>query len=199
VRALDLNGATRDLLAPVCRSCSWWQAEVPCRPGDDPRRWWEDAVESEAGLFGRALLDGEAVIGWIQAAPAVLVPRARRLPAGPPSGDAWLLTCAYFYDEEFVGGFQQLLLEIEAALKVRRVSALEAFALRRTRPQDRFCGYLRALNLFHPEVLEGSGFRPVRASGDVARYRLDLATVIAAPRHSRLLETVEPGAAAQAV
>jgi hypothetical protein len=199
VRALDLNAATRDLLAPVCRTCAWWQADAPCPPGDDPRLRWESAVESEAGLFGRALLDGEAVIGWIQTAPAELVPRARRLPAGPPSADAWLLTCAYFYDEEFVGGFQQLLLEIEAALKHRRVNALEAFALRRTRPEDRFCGYLRSLNLFHPEVLEGSGFRPVCACGEVARYRLDLATVIATPRHSRLRESVEPGAAAQAV
>jgi len=199
LRALDLNAATRDLLAPVCRTCTWWQADVPCPPGDDTRLWWERAVENEAGLFGRALLDGEAVIGWIQAAPGALVPRARRLPAGPPSSDAWLLTCAYFYDEEFVGGFQQLLLEIEAALKHRRVSALEAFALRRRRSGDRFCGYLRGLNLFHPEVLEGSGFRPVCVCGEVARYRLDLATVIAAPRHSRALESVEPGAAAQPV
>jgi hypothetical protein len=199
VRALDLNGATREILAPVCRSCTWWQADVPCRPGEDARQRWEDAVEAEAGLFGRALLEGDAVIGWMQAAPAALVPRARRLPAGPPSADAWLLTCAYFYDEEFVGGFQQLLLELEAALKHRRVSALEAFALRRTRPGDRFCGYVRAANLFHPEVLEGSGFRPLCVSGEVARYRLDLATVIAAPRHSRLLESVEAGAAAQAV
>jgi hypothetical protein len=87
----------------------------------------------------------------------------------------------------------------KAALKHRRVNALEAFALRRTRPGDRFCGYVRGANLFHPEVLEGSGFRPVCVSGEVARYRLDLATVIAAPRQSRLLESVEAGAAAQAV
>jgi hypothetical protein len=199
VRALDLNAGSRELLAPVCRDCTWWQEDVAAPAGEDLRLTWERAVEAEAGLFGRALLDGDAVIGWIQAAPAALVPRARRLPAGPPSGDAWLLTCAYFYDEEYVGGFQQLLLEIEASLKHRRVSALEAFALRRTRPGDRFCGYLRALNLFHPEVLEGGGFRPVRASGDVARYRLDLETVVAAPRYSRARESVEPGTAAQAV
>jgi hypothetical protein len=39
----------------------------------------------------------------------------------------------------------------------------------------------------------------VGTCGEVARYRLDLATVIAAPRHSRLRESVEPGAAAQPV
>lgn len=199
MRALDLTTATRDLLPPVCRTCSWWQTDLPNPSGEDPRARWERAVEDEAGIFGRALVDGEAVIGCIQTAPAALVPRARRLPAGPPSSDAWLLTCAYFYDEEFVGGFQQLLLEIEASLKHRRVSALEAFALRRTRVDDRFCGYLRGLNLFHPEVLEGGGFRAVCVCGDVARYRLDLATVIAAPRRGRMMDSVESGAAAQAV
>lgn len=199
MRALDLNAATREVMAPVCRDCSWWLAGVACPPDTDARLWWERAVEAEAGLFGRALVDGEAVIGWIQGAPGAFVPRARRLPAGPPSRDAWLLTCAYFYDEEYLGGFQHLLLEMEAALKNRRVRALEAFGLRHSRSTDRFCGYLRELNLFHPEVLEGSGFRPVCACGDVARYRLDLSTVVASPRHSRALDDVEAGAAAPAV
>lgn len=169
---------------------------MPAGPGDDLRLRWEQAVEAEAGMFGRALIDGDAVLGWMQAAPAALVPRARHLPAGPASPDAWLLTCAYFYDEEYLGGFQQLLLEIEAALKHRRVPALEAFAARRVPAGAPFTGYLRRLNLFHPEVLEGGGFRPVRACGDVARYRLDLATVVAAPRHSRALEEVERSGAA---
>jgi len=198
VRALDLSSATRDLLAPVCRSCTWWQTGVPCGPGD-ARLWWERAVEDEAGFFGKALLDGDAVIGWLQGAPAWLVPRARRLPAGPPSADAWLLTCAYLYDEEYLGGFQHLLLDIAAALKNRRVGALEAFARRRTRAEGALRGYLRDQNLFHPEVLEGAGFRAVCVSGEVARYRLDLATVVAVPRYSRVLESVEPGAAVQPV
>ncbi len=197
--ALDLNATTRDLLAPVCRGCTWWQAGLPVESGEDTRACWERAVESEAGLFGRALLDGDAVIGWMQASPAALVPRARRLPAGPPSDDAWLLICAYFYDEEYLGGFQRLLLEMEAALMNRRVSALEAFVLRGARPDGPLRGYLRERNLFHAEVLEGSGFRPVCTSGEIARYRLDLATVVAAPRYSELLESVKPGTAAQPV
>lgn len=196
MRALDLNAATRDLLAPVCRTCTWWQGELNGTADEDPRALWERTVESEAGMFGRALIDGEAVLGWMQVAPARLVPRARHLPAGPPSPDAWLLTCAYFYDEEYLGGFQHLLLEIEASLKHRRVAALEAFAVRRAPAGAPFTGYLRRLNLFHPEVLEGGGFRPVRSCGDVARYRLDLATVVAAPRRSRALEEVERSGAA---
>jgi hypothetical protein len=179
-------------MAPVCRECTWWQ-EPGTRPG------WERATESESGFFGRALVAGESVIGWIQTAPATLVPRAQRLPAGPPSRDAYLLTCAYFYDQFFLHGFQQLLQDVEASLKQRRVAALEAFALLSTRPEDRFRGYIRELNLFSHEVLEGGGFRMVQRRGGVARYRLELATVIAVPRLSRAREQLETTPAAQPI
>ncbi|MFA4965363.1 MAG: hypothetical protein WC709_06990, partial [Thermoleophilia bacterium] len=199
MRAVDLTAATRDLLAPVCRECVWWQ----CRPGAAAapglRGSWEHEAEAEAGFFGRALVEGDAVIGWMHAAAARLVPRARCLPAGPPSADAYLLTCAYFYDEDYLRGFQFLLQEIEASLKHRRVAALEAFGLRRSRPGDPFRGYVRELNLFHPEVLEGSGFRQVQVKGEVARLRLDLATLVEAPRFSVARERLETGAAAQPV
>lgn len=198
MRGVDLSTATRDLLPPVCRSCTWWQ-QGDRRPEAEPSRTtWEQALEAEAGLFGRALLDGDAVVGWMQACPPAYAARARRLPTGPPSADAWLLTCAYLYDEDYLGGFQQLLLELEAALKNRRVAALEVFALRRPGQSDPFHAYLRKLNLFHPEVLEGGGFRPVCVRGEVARYRLDLAAVVVAARHSRAAE-VELGAATQPV
>ncbi len=79
------------------------------------------------------------------------------------------------------------------------VPALEAFALRRTVPSDRFRGYLRAANLFNAEVLEGGGFRAVARCGDVARYRVELCNVVAVPRHSRVREPVKVPAAAQPV
>jgi hypothetical protein len=198
MRAIDLTFASRDLMAPLCRECTWWQT---ARAADAAvRLHWEREVEAEGGFFGRALLDpddarGDRVIGWCQVAPAHLVPRARTLPAGPPSPDSWLLLCAYFYDEEYLGGFQRLLLEIEAALKHRCVPALEAFALRHAPPDDRFHGYLRAHNLFQPDVLEGGGFRMAACRGDVARYRLELATLVASPRLSRAWERVKAPAA----
>ena len=119
--------------------------------------------------------------------------------AGPPTGDAYLLTCCYFYDEEYLNGFQLLLQEIEASLKHRRVVALEAFAACSSPPEDRFRGYLRESNLFNREVLEGNGFRPVRRAGHVARYRLDLATLIAVPRRSSIREELERRPAAQPI
>lgn len=196
VRVIDLNAATRELLAPVCRDCVWWQGRRDAPGQPDLRRSWERDAEAEAGFFGRALLEGNAVIGYMHAAAAHLVPRAHCLPAGPPSPDAYVLTCSYFHDEEYLRGFQLLLQELEASLKHRRVTALEAFGRRRSRLSDPFHGYLRELNLFHPEVLEGCGFRAVQLKGEVARFRLDLATIVEVPRHSVLWERHAEGAMA---
>jgi hypothetical protein len=105
----------------------------------------------------------------------------------------------YLYDEEYLQGFQRLLNELQADLKRREIVALEAFALCATLPADRFRGYLREVNLFNHETLEGSGFRPVRLVGDVVRYRLELAGLVAEPRLSRLRESLESLTAAQPV
>jgi hypothetical protein len=199
LRAVDVHVAGRETLAPVCRDCVWWQTARGRRSGADLRRVWEQRVEDEAGFFARALLDGDDVIGWMHVAPALLVPRALHLPAGPPSNDAYLLTCAYFYDEEFLIGFQHLLQEIEYALKVRDVPALEAFAVHAAHPDERFRGYLRECNLFNPQVLEGNGFRRVRAGRGVDRFRLDLGTLISVPRARRAREAVQPAPATQPV
>ena len=197
MRAIDLTGATRDLLAPCCRDCVWWQTLPGAAPSAGLREAWEREAEAEAGFFGRALLEDGAVIGWMHAAAPRLLPRTRCLPAGPPSPDAYVLTCSYLYDEEYLRGFQFLLQEIEASLKLRRLKALEAFGLDRARPDDPFRGYLRELNLFHPDVLEGSGFRRIQVKGDVARFRLDLASIVEAPRHSVAWEQIEAPAGAQ--
>jgi len=188
VKCVDLNGASRDLLPAECGLCTWWQpAGAVERPG------WEAAIEAEAGMFGRALLEGADVLGWMQVVPAALV-RAG-LPGGSPSPDAYLLACAFFYDERFLPGFQFLLQDVVAALKLRRVVALEAYALRHTGADERFVGYLRELNLFNAQVLEGSGFTRVRGAGHVGRYRLELETLVAVPRRARTAEqaVAEPG------
>ncbi len=199
MRAIDLTVATRDLLAPCCAGCAWWQSQPGVTPAPGLRDAWERDAEAETGFFGRALLEDGAVVGWMHTAPARLLPRALSLPAGPPSADAYVLTCAYFYDEDYLRGFHFLLQEITASLKHRRVKALEAFGLDKAGVGDPFRGYVRELNLFHPEVLEGDGFRRVQVKGEVARFRLDLATLVAAPRHTVAWERVEAPAGTQPV
>jgi hypothetical protein len=198
VRAIDLTTVSRDLLAPCCSTCTWWLAR-PGAAAPGLRAEWEREAEAETGFFGKALVDGDAVIGWMHVAAARLTPRAKVLPAGPPLPDAYVLTCAYFYDEEFLHGFRFLLQEIEAALKHRHVRGLEAFGLRHSRDDDAFRGYLRELNLFNPDVLEGGGFRRVQEKGEVARFRLDLAALIEAPRKSVAWDHAEVPAGAQPV
>jgi len=186
VNCVDLNAASRDLLPPDCAVCTWWQPQTAGAAQAASRPVWEAQVEAEAGMFGRALLDGAAMVGWMQTAPAALA--RRDLPTGPPSADSYLLACAFFYDEQFLAGFQMLLQDLIAAVKLRRVEALEAYALRDPAPDLRFTGYLRELNLFNAHVLEGCGFSRMRAAGGVGRYRLELKTLIAVSRRSRAVE-----------
>jgi len=199
MRAIDLTGASRDLLAPCCDTCTWWLARPGGAAAPGLRRDWEHEAEGEAGFFGKALVDGDAVIGWMHVASARLTPRAQVLPAGPPLPDAYVLTCAYFYDEEYLHGFRFLLQEIEAALKLRKVKALEAFGLRHSRGDEAFRGYIRELNLFNPDVLEGGGFRPLQTKGEVARFRLDLGALVDSPRRSVAWQHVEAPAGTQPV
>ena len=190
MNCVDLNAATYDLLPPECALCSWWQPAGAQGAAGTGRSDWEAAIEAEAGMFGRALLDGVDVLGWMQVVPAALV--RPRLPAGPPSPDSYLLACAFFYDEQFLSGFQFLLQDVVAAVKLRRIAALEAYALRHPSPDVRFVGYLRELNLFNAQVLEGNGFTRVRAAGRVGRYRLELETLVAVPRRARAVEQTSP-------
>jgi hypothetical protein len=211
VRAVDLDAATRALMAPVCRDCTWWQSPapastVPAQPASPPRSAdeaptgvadhglrpaWEQEVLAVAGLFGRLLTgdDGEAV-GWMHAAPCRLLPRVADLPAGRPAPDTWLLTCAYFHDEEFLAGFQRLLHDLINALRRRDVATIEAYGLRSQDAGDRFRGYLREVNLFNAGVLEGSGFHRVATAGVVGRYRLETRTLLSAPRHAMAPESL---------
>ena len=193
MNCVDLNAASRDLLPHACAACTWWQKGAAGEAPAASRAAWEHHVESEAGMFGRALLDGADVLGGMQAAPAALVRRG--LPGGPPAPDSYLLACAFFYDEQFLAGFQMLLQDLIAAVKLRRVEALEAYALRDPASDLRFTGYLRELNLFNAHVLEGCGFSRVRAAGRVGRYRLELKALVAVSRHSRTAEQPQGAAA----
>ena len=66
--------------------------------GVDKARWIEKA-EEEWGAWGTVYADGDGrVLGSMQYGPAALFPRAAELPAGPPSDDAVLVTCAYLVD-----------------------------------------------------------------------------------------------------
>ena len=92
-KVAGLTGATLDTAPAVCHGCVWWQSR-----GRRERRQgrWSEKTEDEWGAWGPLYYDDDGrLLGSMQYGPAELFPRAAELPAGPPSDDAVLVTCAY--------------------------------------------------------------------------------------------------------
>jgi len=123
-----LTGATVADAPPPCRECVWWQT----RPGRDPveKRRWIEAAEDEFGPWGKVYRDGGRVIGLVQYGPADAFPRAHAMPAGPPSRDAAIITCAYLIEAGSPWTLQSLILAAIGECRDRGLHALEAYAYR---------------------------------------------------------------------
>lgn len=164
-------------LPACCTDCVFWQT---LRGSSDEvgRDRWAHRTERSFGPWGRMLRDGESVVGVLQYGPAGAFPRAQVLPAGPPSRDAALITCAYVTGTDATGAVERLVLEALADIKGRGMQAIEVFAMRypdEVPPAER-----AGLNhtLFDMEMLEGLGFRAIRTRGQVSLMRMDLAGLV---------------------
>ena len=77
----------------VCHDCVWWQSRGE---PDGLEGALDRAAEDDWGDWGTLYRDDDGrLLGSMQYGPAQLFPRAADLPAGPPSDDAVLVTCAY--------------------------------------------------------------------------------------------------------
>jgi hypothetical protein len=164
-----------------CRACTWWQGGT--RVVSKER--WAAGVEGRFGAWGMLYREDDRTIGIVQYGPAADFPYAARLPAGPPSRDAVLITCALVDPSAGAWVVQRLLLAIAGESRDRGLIALEAFAT----PVER----LDAPHLVPlPRTeLEEIGFVAVRESGPVALMRLDLRGLITVPvREPSLLDRV---------
>jgi hypothetical protein len=155
----------------------FWQT---LRGGSDEaeRDRWAHRTERAFGPWGRVITHDDAVIALVQYGPASVFPRAQVLPAGPPSRDAALITCAYVGGDDPAGLVERLILEALADIKGRGVAAIEVFAMRypdEVPPDER--AWLNH-TLFDLAMLERLGFRPVRARGQVSLMRLELGTLV---------------------
>ena len=171
-RLAGLTGATLETAPAVCQSCVWWQSRGNREP---EKRKWVERAEGEWGAWGTIYRDDDGrVLGSMQYGPAHLFPRAADLPAGPPSDDAVLVTCAYLLSESQPWVEQSLFLAAIGEAREKGATALEAFAYRYregTAPADRF---LVHRTVFPADFLADFGFRPIRSSGRVDLARLDL-------------------------
>jgi hypothetical protein len=190
-RLRGLTGATLPSAPTVCHDCVWWQS----RPGKraSKRRWIEKA-EDDWGAWGTVYVDDDGrVLGSMQYGPTDLFPRAQELPAGPPSDDAVLVTCAYLVTGAAQWVLQSLFLSAIADVKERGGKALEAFAYRYPEGESAEERFLVHRTVFPRDFLADFGFSAVRRLGRVELARLELGGVefAAERRRERLVRHVK--------
>jgi GNAT superfamily N-acetyltransferase len=134
-RLRDLTLANLDDLPGICRACVFWEVASAPR-GPDPRdlergrtgkeAWWR-VTELEWGTPGKAIYDGDSLVGYATFAPAHQLSRARRLSAGV-SEDALLLATLWVDPAQQGRGLAKVLLQAVLRETHRRGGrALEAF------------------------------------------------------------------------
>ena len=172
-RLAGLTGATLEHVAGVCHECVWWQSRTGGRRVD--KRRWIERAETEFGAWGTVYYDDDRrVLGSMQYGPAGLFPRAAELPAGPPSDDAVLVTCAYLIDRTSPWVLQSLFLAAIGEAKDKGAAALETFAYRYPEGESDYERFLVHRTVFPRDFLLDFGFRTVRSSGQVELVRLEL-------------------------
>jgi hypothetical protein len=175
-RIAGLTGATLETTPTVCHECVWWQSRGARRV--DKRRWIQDA-EEEWGAWGTVYYDDDGrLLGSMQYGPAELFPRAAELPAGPPSDDAVLVTCAYLVDLSKPWVMQSLFLTAIGEGRDRGARALEAFAYRYPEGESAYERFHVHKTIFPSDFLADFGFVTVRTNGRVELVRLDFGGLV---------------------
>jgi hypothetical protein len=167
-----LTGITIEDAPHVCRDCTWWQS----RSGRsvDKAKWIEKA-ETEWGPWGTVYYDADGrVLGSMQYGPAELFPRASDLPAGPPSDDAVLVTCAYLVETSSPWVMQSLFLAAIGDARDKGAKALETFGYRYREGESQYERFQVHKTIFPRDFLSDFGFRTIRSSGFVELVRLEL-------------------------
>lgn len=137
-RVHDLTLADLDRLPDTCRACVFWEVagaprgprageEEAARSGKEA--WWQ-ATQLEWGTPGKAVYDGDRLIGYATFAPPAHFPRTRRMRHGA-SEDALLLAALWVDPAHRGAGIGKLLLQSVLRETHRRgAKALEAYAAR---------------------------------------------------------------------
>jgi hypothetical protein len=190
-RLRGLTGATLPSAPTVCHDCVWWQSRAGRRTS---KRRWIERAEDEWGAWGTVYLDDDGrVLGSMQYGPSELFPRADDLPAGPPSEDAALVTCAYLVEGSAQWVMQSLFLSAIADVKERGGKALEAFAYRYPEGETAEERFLVHRTVFPSDFLADFGFQTVRRLGRVELARLELGGLlpVAERRSAKLVRQVK--------
>jgi hypothetical protein len=184
--ATRLEGLTRVTLrtAPtVCHECVWWQSRDGKRVNKER---WIDRAEDDWGAWGTVYYDEHGrTLGSMQYGPTELFPHAADLPAGPPSQDAVLVTCAYLVASSSPWVMQSLFLAAIGDARDKGARALEAFAYRYTEGESAYERFQVHKTIFPRDFLSDFGFVTVRSVGRVELARLELGGLQPAAEGSR--------------
>ena len=186
-----LTRATLTTAPSVCQGCVWWQS----RSGrSTEKERWIEKTEDEWGAWGTVYYDDDGrVLGSMQHGPAALFPRAAELPAGPPSNDAVLVTCAYLVDEARPWVMQSLFLAAIGEARDRGARALETFAYCYSEGESNYERFRVHKTIFPRDFLSDFGFFTVRAAGRVELVRLELGGLqpVVEGKRARVLKVVK--------
>jgi hypothetical protein len=180
-KVAGLTGATLETAPSVCHECVWWQSGARTV---EKRRWIQKA-EEDWGAWGTVYYDADGrLLGSMQYGPSGLFPRAARLPAGPPSPEAVIVTCAYVVESATPCVLQSLILDAIGDAKDPGAKPLEAFAYRYPEGESTYERFLVHRTVCPADFLADFGFRTVRAQGRVELARLELGGLV--PVHEGL-------------
>jgi hypothetical protein len=171
-----LTGATIDGAPPCCVSCVWWQRRDGARTPD--KRRWIDAVEESFGPWGKLYRDGDRLLAFLQYGPADAFARPRDVPAGPPTADAVLVTCAFLLDAGSPWALKSLFLACMGEVRDGGFPAVEAFAYRYDEGEGFPARFLEHRTIFPRDFLAEFGFHTVRTAGRVELMRLELGGLV---------------------
>jgi hypothetical protein len=190
-RVTGLTGLTLQDVPTVCHGCVWWQSR-PSHAADKTR--WIAKAETEWGPWGTVYYDADGrVLGSMQYGPCELFPRAAELPAGPPSADAVLVTCAYLVEASSPWVMQSLFLAAIGDARDKGARALETFAYRYAEGESQYERFQVHKTIFPADFLADFGFQTLRRSGFVELVRLELGGLVpvAEGRREKVLRVVK--------
>ena len=192
--AYRLEPVTRASLAgapAVCQDCVFWQAK---RGRSVAKDRWAERVEDDWGAWGTLYHgEGDRLAGFVQYGPAGQFPRAFDLPAGPPSSDSVLVTCAYLVDPTSPWVMQSLFLAAIGEARDKGAKALETFGYRYPEGESAYERFLVHRTVFPRDFLSDFGFLTVRSAGRVELCRLELGGLqpVAEGRRAKVLRQVK--------
>jgi hypothetical protein len=171
-----LTGATLQTAPTVCHECIFWQSRTG--RAVDKRRWIR-GTEEEWGAWGTVYYDDDGrLLGSMQYGPSDLFPRAAELPAGPPSDDSVLVTCAYLVDPSKPWVMQSLFLTAIGESRDKGARALEAFAYDYDDEVPALERFAVHKTIFPRDFLADFGFVTLRTRGRVELLRLELGGLV---------------------